>query len=287
MTIHVHIERLVLDGLPVAPARRHLVRGAVEAELTHLLADGGLAPGLTSGAAWSSVPGGSIVLNGEDRPDHLGRQIARAVHRGLKPSSAKTAISAPQRVSVATRPPGRLLQRQCDCGTHALGGECDSCRRKRDETVQKSSIRSPRWPNRHEGRSCGAASGTWSPPVSSRTKRARPPIQAKLVIGEVGDRYEQEADRVADAVTSTPPTSTRAQGVTVQRKRRPWTRSSQTPSSGVCFRDSLPDDADLAPRSVGGAPRTGRAQSSRRSSAVISARCRFTLAGWPPRPRRP
>jgi hypothetical protein len=85
MNIHVHIEHLVLDGLPVAPGQGHLVRGAVEAELTHLLADGGLAPGLTSGGAWSSVSGGSIVLGGGDRPDHLGRQIAQAVHGGLKP----------------------------------------------------------------------------------------------------------------------------------------------------------------------------------------------------------
>ena len=51
MNIHVHIERLVLDGLPVAPGRGDLVREAVEAELTRLLAEGGLVPGLTSGGA--------------------------------------------------------------------------------------------------------------------------------------------------------------------------------------------------------------------------------------------
>ena len=69
MTIHVHIERLVLDGLPVALAEGHLVREAVEAELTRLLAEGVWSPGLTSGGTWSSISGGSIIVGGGARPN--------------------------------------------------------------------------------------------------------------------------------------------------------------------------------------------------------------------------
>ena len=60
-----------------------------------------------------------------------------------------------------------LLQRRCACGgTPGLDGECAECRRKR------------------------------------MLGRPGVPIQAKLVISHPGDRYEREAERVAEQVTS-------------------------------------------------------------------------------------
>jgi hypothetical protein len=79
MDINLHIERLVLDGLPIRRSQGALVQAAVEAELAHLLAEGGLASSLQSGGA---VP---MQLAEEAKPAQIGRQIARAVHRGLKP----------------------------------------------------------------------------------------------------------------------------------------------------------------------------------------------------------
>jgi hypothetical protein len=65
--------------------------------------------------------------------------------------------------------PGRggLLQRKCACGQHAAGGECEECKRKKEEE-------------------------------KSRESR----LQAKLALGQPGDLFEREADRIAEAVAS-------------------------------------------------------------------------------------
>lgn len=40
--------------------------------------------------------------------------------------------------------PTALLQRKCDCGNHAIGGQCQSCREKKSEgTLQRAAIISP------------------------------------------------------------------------------------------------------------------------------------------------
>lgn len=83
MNISVHIERLILDGLPLAPDQRRLLQAAVEAELASLLASRGLAPGLLAGGAVPSLPADSIALTNDGDPTRLGHQIARAVYGGI------------------------------------------------------------------------------------------------------------------------------------------------------------------------------------------------------------
>lgn len=80
--IKVHIERLVLEGLPVERRQGPLVQAAVEAELSRLLAQGGLGQELSSGGAVPSVPAESIRLEGGS-PAQMGRQIARSVYGGM------------------------------------------------------------------------------------------------------------------------------------------------------------------------------------------------------------
>lgn len=71
-------------------------------------------------------------------------------------------LRASKRPSARPAPPSRLLQRKCACGgTPGPSGECAACEQKR-----------------HAGQS----------------------LQPKLSINAPGDKYEQEADRVADAV---------------------------------------------------------------------------------------
>jgi hypothetical protein len=82
MSIRVHIESLVLEGLPITRSQGPLVQAAVEAELARLMAEGGLAQELASGGAVPSVPAGNIKLAGGG-PNHIGRQIARAVYGGI------------------------------------------------------------------------------------------------------------------------------------------------------------------------------------------------------------
>ena len=83
MKINLHIERLVLDGLPVSRSEGALVQTEVEAELSRLLGAGGLSPELQSGAAVPSVPAGNIEVNANSKPARLGQQIATAVFGGI------------------------------------------------------------------------------------------------------------------------------------------------------------------------------------------------------------
>jgi Domain of unknown function (DUF4157) len=77
-----------------------------------------------------------------------------------------------------------LLQRKCDCGNAAgLTGKCSGCQSKR-LTKQPDSV-----------------AQTGSAPVLHEL------IQPKLTVGEPDDKYEQEADRVADRVMRMPESS--------------------------------------------------------------------------------
>lgn len=82
MSVNVHIERLILDGLPANQAQGSIIGAAVETELARLLAAGGLGPSLQSGGAWPSVPAGAIQLVATT-PVALGRQIAQGVFQGI------------------------------------------------------------------------------------------------------------------------------------------------------------------------------------------------------------
>jgi hypothetical protein len=116
MNIRVHIERLILDGLPVTTAQGPLVQAAVESELARLFGAGGLAPGIHSGLAIPSASGGTIPLAGENNPTGLGHHIARAVRAAIShefPTASKpfgNAATAPNgRTAAPAREPG--LQR--------------------------------------------------------------------------------------------------------------------------------------------------------------------------------
>jgi hypothetical protein len=84
MKLNLHIERLVLNGLPLSGSQGAVVQAAVESELKHLLAAGDLGH-LKSGASpYSSAP--PVQLAPEAKPLGLGRQIAKAVHDALAPN---------------------------------------------------------------------------------------------------------------------------------------------------------------------------------------------------------
>jgi hypothetical protein len=80
--IKVHIEHLVLEGLPVEQRHGPQVKAAVEEELSRLIAEGGLAPELASGGAVPSVRADRINSIGKG-PAQIGKQIARSVYRGM------------------------------------------------------------------------------------------------------------------------------------------------------------------------------------------------------------
>jgi hypothetical protein len=81
--VRLHIERLILDGLPVSGDQAPSVRAAVETELARLIADGGLSHEVRSGGAVPGLRGGDIRIEQASRPARLGKQIAGAVYGGI------------------------------------------------------------------------------------------------------------------------------------------------------------------------------------------------------------
>ncbi len=80
--IRVHIEELVLEGIPQSD--RHRIGESLERELGRLLA-GEVLPGvLRRGGAVPRIDAGSFEVAPGSKPDAVGAQIARAVYRGMK-----------------------------------------------------------------------------------------------------------------------------------------------------------------------------------------------------------
>jgi hypothetical protein len=83
MNINVYIDRLILDGVPVAHRERPMLQATVEAEIARLLTHDGLAPHLLTGGAIPRLQGGNIQLTSEGEAGQLGQQIAQAVYGGI------------------------------------------------------------------------------------------------------------------------------------------------------------------------------------------------------------
>jgi hypothetical protein len=83
MSIHLHVERLILDGTSLSPNNRPVLQSAVETELTRLLGRGGLNASLQSGGAFYNAETADIQLEAEGGPERLGMQIAGAVYGGI------------------------------------------------------------------------------------------------------------------------------------------------------------------------------------------------------------
>lgn len=83
MSITLHIERLILDGLPISSHDAPLVRAAVEAELTRLFADRGIVPSPRTSTTVPHARAGSINLAHDPPPARLGQEIAGAVYKSI------------------------------------------------------------------------------------------------------------------------------------------------------------------------------------------------------------
>jgi hypothetical protein len=83
MKINVHIERLILEGLPPTIRQGVQVRRPLEMELARLLARGGLSEEIRGSIALPQVQAGTLQFSSDERPAKLGQGIARAVHEGI------------------------------------------------------------------------------------------------------------------------------------------------------------------------------------------------------------
>ena len=89
MKINVYIERLILDGINMGPGQGAMVKAAVQAELSRLLAEGGVESGLKSGGVFPNMPARPIQVSEDIHPNRLGQQIARTVHGSIGQSRSE------------------------------------------------------------------------------------------------------------------------------------------------------------------------------------------------------
>jgi hypothetical protein len=95
MNVNLHIERLILDGLPVGSSQGTTVRAAVEAELSRLLVVHDAGPGRFPVGAVPSVSPGEIQLSQGNGPVELGQKIAGAVYGSV--TSERLRIGTPKK----------------------------------------------------------------------------------------------------------------------------------------------------------------------------------------------
>lgn len=88
MNVQLHIERLILEDLPIARSQRALVQAAVESELTRLITVNGVTSEVMAGGAKPSTPMTVIQMAEGATPVQLGHQIAQAVYQGIGNSSS-------------------------------------------------------------------------------------------------------------------------------------------------------------------------------------------------------
>jgi len=83
MSINLHIERLVLDGLTLHTYQKAELKTVVESELKRLLVLKGINSEVQSAHGLRVVSGGSIDVENTSQSTSLGRQIGNAVYRGI------------------------------------------------------------------------------------------------------------------------------------------------------------------------------------------------------------
>lgn len=103
MKINLHIERLVLEELPMSASEGPLLQAAMEAELTQLLRNGELSDQLRAGAALARVRAGAVQVGKGDSPKKLGQNIAHAVHQGLGHSKRRQSVTVGRRLAAESR----------------------------------------------------------------------------------------------------------------------------------------------------------------------------------------
>ena len=84
MKINVHIDRIVLDGLPVDRHSAPLIQEAIQAELSRLFLESETPQGLLSGGAISSLRTAPIQLCEKLLPETVGQKVANAVFEGVR-----------------------------------------------------------------------------------------------------------------------------------------------------------------------------------------------------------
>jgi hypothetical protein len=102
MNIHLHIERLVIDGLPVTNAGLAQVQAVLEGEIRSALRFSALPEELrVSGATFERAA--TMDFDVKDKPHDVGRRISHAICRSLALQPAPAQAGNPQPTARGTR----------------------------------------------------------------------------------------------------------------------------------------------------------------------------------------
>lgn len=82
MEVHVHIQRLIVDGPALGRVERSRLTEALSSELGRLITDRGLPGAAAAGFAAPSALGGQVT-GGTTDPEAYGRALAGVVYAGL------------------------------------------------------------------------------------------------------------------------------------------------------------------------------------------------------------
>lgn len=85
LSFQVDIERLVLNGFRLTQREQRQLQLGMETELGRLLETNGLAANLLEGRTLPAIPAGGFEYRPGQNATELGRQIAQAVYKGIKP----------------------------------------------------------------------------------------------------------------------------------------------------------------------------------------------------------
>lgn len=84
MKINLHIERLVLEGLPLMSHQGPALGEALQAELARLLSEGGLPRQVTAGGVIPRLDGGVFAMGQGLQAEGMGRQLAQPISGALR-----------------------------------------------------------------------------------------------------------------------------------------------------------------------------------------------------------
>jgi hypothetical protein len=89
MNITIHIDRLVLDGLPLERSAGSMVQAGLEKELARLLVEQGLQSGWKQGGAVAALSAPSIALGTSAKPLEMGEAVGQAIHHAMNGQSGR------------------------------------------------------------------------------------------------------------------------------------------------------------------------------------------------------
>jgi len=85
MSMNMHIEILVLDGVPVDKLHQSSVSESIESELVNLLLENGSFSSSQTDGSIHLIRGSDIAIETIQEPARLGQKIAGEIYRGIKP----------------------------------------------------------------------------------------------------------------------------------------------------------------------------------------------------------